>query len=735
MTMLPYHSLLKRQLKRFFGSLDSVPPEWRPFVEAVDKAYREADADRSMLERSLDLSSQELLQSNSELRAIVQAFPDIFFRLDAAGTILEYKAGSVADFYLPPERLLGKRIQDVPLGDIGSRFEDALARLRKRGGSILSLEYALVVYGRNEFYEARLVPLRGEQILVIVRNITERRRAEELRLRQNRVLELLAAGHPLHVVLEALVRSVEEQFPSMLCSILLLDKSGRHLRHGAAPSLPGDYCRAIDGIAIGPTVGSCGTAAFLGETVIVEDIATDPLWAKHRELPLRHGLRACWSKPILATNGQVLGTFAMYYREPRKPASDDLQLVEAAVHIAKVAIERRQAEESLRLSEESLRQAQKMEAVGKLAGGIAHDFNNLLTVIIGYSETLLRKLIPKDPLRRSAEQIRQAAERATSLTNQLLAFSRKQVLQPKVLDLNLLVTNMETMLRRLIGEHIKMVSSLCPELWLVQADPGQLEQVILNLALNARDAMEQGGQLTIHTDNVELDARYDHPHGSMPPGPYVKLAVSDTGCGMSPETQARLFEPFFTTKGPGKGTGMGLATVYGIVRQSNGGIVVTSAPGQGSTFTIYLPRAEGTPATFSSGPEIEEAPSGLETVLLVEDEDGVRTLAREVLEESGYTVLEAANGFEAMAISERCAGPIHLLITDVVMPGMSGRELAQRFEVVRPEAKVLFISGYTDDAIGHHGILDQATAFLQKPFTPAAILKKVRETLVGRSTQ
>jgi signal transduction histidine kinase len=396
--------------------------------------------------------------------------------------------------------------------------------------------------------------------------------------------------------------------------------------------------------------------------------------------------------------------------------------VRRALHDTEVRRERVQLEQQLR-------QSQKMEAIGSLAGGIAHDFNNLLTVINGYSELLLQTLSASDPQRDNVVQIKEAGGRAASLTRQLLAFSRRQVLEPKVLDLNAVVTNLDKMLQRLLGEDIDLAPILKPGLGRVKADPGQIEQVIMNLAVNARDAMSDGGKLTIETANADLDGQYTAQHITVPPGPHVMLAVSDTGHGMDAETQQRIFEPFFTTKGPGKGTGLGLATVYGIVKQSGGFIWVYSEPGKGTTFKIYLPRVEETALSIEPRMALNESLRGSETVLLAEDHENVRKLVASILKSNGYTVLEASNGAEALQLCEQHPEPIHLLISDVVMPVMSGRETASKMVARHPNLKVLFFSGYTDDAIVRHGIMEAGIAYLQKPFTPNVLLRKVREVL------
>ena len=390
-----------------------------------------------------------------------------------------------------------------------------------------------------------------------------------------------------------------------------------------------------------------------------------------------------------------------------------------------------------RALEQQLRQAQKMEAVGRLAGGIAHDFNNLLMVISGYTEFLLEKLNGAPDLRAPAQEIASAAERASSLTRQLLAFSRKQMLAPKIVNLNDVVTENLKMLTRMIGEDIDLVMVPGVNLWSVRADSGQIEQVIMNLAVNARDAMPTGGKLTIEISNTTLDDAYARVHAPLQPGDYVMVAINDTGAGMDAETQSHIFEPFFTTKGP-KGTGLGLSTVYGIIKQSGGYIWVLSELGRGTTFEIYLPRvasvgqALAAPAAAKSESRVPEP--GTETVLLVEDEANWRYLARQYLEKQGYKVIEAADGAVAMQIAVAHEGVIHLLLTDVIMPGMNGRELAQRISEIRPNVKILYMSGYTENVVGHNGMLDAGVRLLQKPFNLRDLKIKVREVLDATPT-
>ncbi|HYT90891.1 MAG TPA: response regulator [Gemmataceae bacterium] len=456
-------------------------------------------------------------------------------------------------------------------------------------------------------------------------------------------------------------------------------------------------------------------------------------------LPLKSVFRTVEQPPRDGAEGQLPGLFKHTRLMSRQgvespidnratPVRDARGKIRGAVLVFRDVSERVKAEESLRRAEEELRQAQKMEAVGRLAGGVAHDINNMMTIVMGYGETAVAQMKPDDPLRGMVEEMRRAGERSAAITRQLLAFCRKQLLNPVVVNLGTVVAGAEKLLRRLIGEDVQLVSVCAPDVGCVKADPGQLEQILLNLAINARDAMPQGGKLSIEVRNADLEEACPPQSAPGQPGAYLLLAVSDTGCGMNEATRARAFEPFFTTKEEGRGTGLGLATVYGIVKQSGGHIYVHSEPGRGTTFKIYLPRVSAS-GNFSPAQAPAGAPRGHETVMLVEDDDGVRALTRAILRQYGYTVLEAANGPEALRQCRERAEPVHLLLTDAIMPHMSGRILAERLTAQSPTTRVLFMSGYTEDSVLRHGVQAAQVPFIQKPFTAHALALKVREAL------
>jgi PAS domain S-box-containing protein len=808
---------------------------------------------------------------------------------------------------------------------------------------------------------------------VVLLDVPEQTHAELLQGCASRLLEAISTGEPLPTLLRMIALGVEEIVPSALVSILLVDPDGMHLRHGAAPSLPEPWLRAIDGASIGPAAGSCGTAVYRRELVIATDIEHDDFWADYRDLALAHDLRACWSTPVLGVAGDVLAAFAVYHREPRAPEPEDLQLLDRMAHVVRIAIERdrrerelhqsqsllrmatqvsrlgawsvelpglefswseearaihevepdvnptiddliafyvpehrprirhlfeacvrdgtpfdvelrivtargrslwvrakgeavrdeagtlhrvqgalqdvttqkqaeaerqhlaerlnatlesmtdafclidpawrfvflnaeaerllgrrredllgrgmwdafpegrqtiaydeyhraiadgqarhfelyyqpierwlevnaypsvdglaiyfrdqtdrRRNEDKLRESEAQLRQAQRLESVGQLTGGIAHDFNNMLTVILGNAHLLVEDLADKPEQLELAATIAGAAQRSAELTHRLLAFARKQPLEPKAVNVNLLVDGMDSLLRRTLGEHFEIALVRSAELGWAHVDPAQLESALLNLCLNARDAMPTGGRLLIETAHAWLDDEYAAQHADVQPGPYMEIAVSDTGFGIAPPHLTRVFEPFFTTKEVGKGSGLGLAMVYGFVKQSGGHISISSEPGKGTTVRMYLPRLADAVQEDDATITPTEVTGGSETILLVEDEALVRQYARAQLLDLGYRVIEAESGPQALAIIRQCAD-VDLLLTDMVMPGgMTGQQLTDEAVRLRPGLRVLHTSGYTEHASLHHGRLARGVLVLAKPYGRPELARKVRAAL------
>ena len=623
-----------------------------------------------------------------------------------------------------------------------NRRLSSVARLRGFAGIPLIADDEIVGVLAIFFHERRfftseereLMALLADQAAIAIRNA---RLQHVLRTRQAQLETLLEMSRQLSKIqpVESLLATIAEACGRLLDS----DTVGFRRVDGdelVLAGLWGDAKNVMITSRLRMGESLAGRVALAGEPLVVTDLANDSrITPAHRASFSGGGYRALLALPV-KVGERVVGVLSVLSRADEGFTVEDVMIATAFAAQAAVALENsrlyqeiQRAYDELSQTQDQLAQASKMEAVGHLAGGVAHDFNNLLMVIMGRADVMLSRLDHAHPMRAAIHEITRTARRAADLTHQLLAFSRKQVLKPAVLDLNAVLTNLGEMLRRLIGEDIELITALAPALGHVKADPGQIEQIVMNLCVNARDAMPQGGQLTIETANVELDEAYARRHVGVRPGFYVMLALSDTGVGMDPATQARIFEPFFTTKGPRKGTGLGLAMVYGIVKQSEGNIWVYSERGQGTTFKIYLPKVDAPLAGAHADTTPALPPHGKETVLVVEDEEGVRELVRDILEASGYKVLEAAHGAGALEIVERHTGPIHLLVSDVVMPEMSGRDLAQQLAVHCPDTKVLFMSGYTDHAVAHRGVLDPEMEFLQKPFTAATFTGKVRELL------
>jgi PAS domain S-box-containing protein len=776
------------------------------------------------------------LRSQSEAMgaAFQQILPDITYRIRADGTYLDAYVPPGAFTTVPVSELLGRKVSDV-VPQAGAAMLERIAAA-VRGEPPVPVEYAMPWQGQFRVREARYVRLNDHEVLGLVRDITERKRTEALLEWQAQVLELIATSHTTQEIIDPLVRGIESFCPGGICSVLLLD--GKRVHVAAAPNLPPAYNAAIEGLEIGPSRGSCGTAAYRNQTVIVADITTNPLWADFRELAMQHHLRACWSVPIRSPAGDVVGTFAVYYHDARSPAPEELRLVERAAALAGIAIERERREgllasinrnvneglyrstpdrgliyvnqafarmfgysspeemlqvpsavlyedperreelkrviaergyfdnEEVRFRrrdgsvfwgltastgvrgpdgdiqfydgavaditvrkglEEQLRQAQKMEAVGKLAGGIAHDFNNLLTAISGYAESVREAVANDERVRADVNEVLHAADRAAALTRQLLAYSRQQVLTPQVLDLTAVVEQLGGMLRRLIGEDVRLVIRHAAHGAHARVDRSQIEQVILNLVVNARDAMPRGGTLTIATRAVTIDDGLDRERLDLEPGSYVALSVQDTGVGMDAEVRRRAFDPFFTTKEPGKGTGLGLSTVYGIVRQSGGSTELESVPHAGTTVRVYLPRVTAPPGPTAEAVAVPVVAGSVGTILVVEDEQLVRNLVSRTLKRAGYSVLVAEDGLDALTVARRHTGMIDLMVTDVIMPRMGGRELSERLLRERPGLRVLFVSGYANELLDIAGSLGPGTEYLQKPFTPSVLLARVRE--------
>ena len=820
----------------FFAHSSSLTDDiWRPLIEAFQPRLaelviraRESDAVNHLFELSLD--GLVIAGTDEHFRRINDAFCRML------GRTREELLAHPWTYWIHPDDQAPTRAELERLKQ-GMRTSTGFQnRYRHADGGWRYL--AWVVYpDANE-----------GQTYGTVRDVTEERRTADIDSLHRQALEHLARRAPLHEILTDLVHSAEVLVPESKGSILLVRDGKIHL--GSAPNLPSGYLHAIEGEPIGPSAGTCGTAAWRDAVVITTSIATDPLWTQYAPIALAHDLIACWSVPFHGADGQVVGTVAIYPDSSNPPTGAQLAMMESIARLASVAVEHRRVDEELRLLqaavenlndivlitdaepidepgprirfvnraferltgwsraevigrsprflqgpdtdlgalarvraamqawqpvreellnvrrdgspiwldmditpvaneagwfthwvaverdvterralEEQLRESQKMEAIGRLAGGIAHDFNNMLTAISGFAELVLGDLEETShDARAHVAEIQRAATRSTELTRKLLAFSRRQMLQPRTVDLSEVVREISPLLVRLIGESIHQRIALAEQPVLATVDPGQLEQVLMNLVINAKEAMHDGGSLVIETATVELSEEYAAAHIGVVPGVHAMLMVQDTGHGMTAEVRERMFEPFFTTKGDRGGTGLGLSTVIGIVSQSGGHIAVESEPGVGTTMRVYFPQAA---AAAPEEPPSEPSPSTPQTgtILVVEDEKLLRSLVRRILERAGFTVIAAVDGEEAITLVADHTGPLDLVLTDVVLPGVNGRVVAERVTALRPGTPVLFMSGYTEDAIVHHGVLDDGIEFLEKPFTRQDLLDRIGQLL------
>ena len=639
-----------------------------------------------VVQRQLLMRSRQLQSNLSLLKGITEGTMDAIFVKDLEGRYLMINSAGAGFVGMAVEEIVGKTDRELFDPETALRVMEADRSVMAQGMT-QTFEERAISNGAERLYLSTKGPYRDAQgeivgLLGVARDITEQKRAEDEVRQSQQKLRIHFEHTPLAVVEWDLDFRVAAWNPSAerIFGYSRQEALGQH----ASFIVPKQYWGHVDGVWQG-LLRQTGGARSTNDNVTKEGRTISCEW---------------YNTPLVDDSGKVLGVASL--------AQDVTE---------RVALE------------EQLRQSQKMEAVGRLAGGVAHDFNNLLTVILGYSQILADGLPPGSRLADSTGQIKSAADRAAGITRQLLAFSRKTVLSPRVINLNEVVLNLDSLLRRLIGDDIEVFTVPAKDLGSVKADPSQIEQVVMNLALNARDAMPHGGKLTLETSNVTLDAPYAREHQSVEPGRYVMLAVSDSGEGMSSDTQARIFEPFYTTKDVGKGTGLGLSMVYGIVKQSGGFIWVYSEPNRGSTFKIYFPRIDQPAELLAAEKHVDKVQRGTETILLVEDDEQLRQLGSSMLARCGYNVLVASTPEEGLAVCKANSRDIRLLVTDVVMPRMNGRQLAEQILKLHPAIKVLYVSGYTNNAIVHYGVLDPGLWFLPKPFTVSALVAKVREVL------
>lgn len=676
---------------------------------------------------------QTSLESESRFRSFFEQSSDAFLILDS-GRFTCCNAAAV--------RMLGcdgtEGIVPRSLAELSPELQpdgtpsvekarDVISRAFAEGS--LRFEWLLLKADGSELpVEVSLTPISSGvngEMHVIWRDISERKQVDFREQTRLKILEKMASGASLPSLLDAIVTFVEQNSPGALCSILVANADCTRLHHGAAPSLPDYYNAAVNGLRIKEGKGSCGTAAFLRKRVIVEDIDGHPYW-KGFEPAVQAGLRSCWSEPVLSPEGELLGTFATYHREPRVPGDNEIALIESAAHLAGIAIGWARDNERRNALEEHVRQMQKMEAVGQLAGGIAHDFNNLLTPIMGYAEIIRAALGEGHSCRPKIDRIIAATMKSRDLVQKLLSFGRKQNLVMSVLDLNRVIESFKDIIRHTVRANISVHIRLAPGGAYILAEQGQMEQVLLNLAVNAQDAIAGNGTITITTGHVILDDEYVKRNPGVRPGAHILLEFADDGCGMPEEVVRHIFEPFYTTKPAGRGTGLGLATTFGIVRQHGGHIAVRSKVGQGTTFSLFFP--ENTAAAAASSRHSVDVRLHVphdKTILFVDDNEMILEMVEGYLEMYGYTVLTAALPSTALEVAASHPGAIDLLITDVVMPEMSGPELYGRLLMKHADLPVLYISGYKDDVT----LRGDNAVFVPKPFTAEQLLGSIQMIL------
>jgi two-component system cell cycle sensor histidine kinase/response regulator CckA len=677
-------------------------------------------------------TENKLIHSANKWQHTFDAVEDVIWLLDMNRTIVHANAATQKVFGKSMKDVVGLTCCEAAHDDLKPHQScpfDQMMVSKKRASLQVQMASRWFEFSADPVFSADGSIIKAVHI---AKDITTLKIAEHREQVRSGILERIAGREPLSQLLSFIAVSIEKEHPEMLCSILLVSDDGTRLLNGVAPSLPDFYNRATNRIKIGEDIGSCGTAAFRRERVIVEDIDNHPFW-KDFTPAQEAGLRSCWSEPIISSSGVLLGTFAIYHRTPAIPAEDEISLIQQAAVFAGIAIERSKGEAERLELEHLLSQAQKMEAIGHLSGGIAHDFNNLLTPILIYSDMLKRSLPDNEKAQSKVDGIIKASGKARELTQQLLSFGRKQIMQMQVFDLNNVIMSFHSMVRRTLRENISISLQLASQPVVVRADGSKLEQVLLNLVLNAQDAIAVNGSIVIETGQVFIDDEFVRRHPGMTPGRFVLLSCTDNGCGMSAETMTRIFEPFFSTKEAGRGTGLGLANVYGIVKQHNGTIMAVSTVGVGTTFKVYLPFCDEQPQIIGGErAKVDLDHSGSAVILLVEDNEMVRVMSNELLEGLGYTVYCADHPERALEMLKEVTEKIDLVITDVVMPGMNGQQLFERITAHHPEiGKVLYMSGYTNNVIITGGELEDGLHFLQKPFTVDALMAKVKELLHG----